>query len=416
MYRFFLIAFLVLGFMAVYISCSDESTPSGDTGITDTEIKDAVIERDASEIKDREETKDEIGDAGTDEVTIIEEDFTDTGVEDVKDVIEDIGTDEGVTDLSDTNPTPPAKILPGLGIDILYDGKPRQIRIDDTYGVLKDIKTSVPDSRVPYYLRVDELHFDMLFVDTDGSKSLSDQDKLVRIILSRDFNGETEGKTRAGDPLSKAKAEFGQSDHSATTNVNGTDYTFDFYFKKGINVGSDKSQIITGFTIYRPQKVVPSGDIDYENSEVLGITADIAMFMSNATSISDMRNILGPEDLMVENNENGLIYYNYLSIGFTAIDSQSSSGDVKTIALYAPYFGKLKNTTLTLGSSKADIDAYFSKKYGAAKTMQQDDITIYYYVIKTKDLGFAKYNICLGFIYNQNDDVASIMVGLPIKQ
>jgi len=413
MNRFFLIAFLVLGFMAVYISCSDESTPSGDTGITDTEIKDAVIGRDASEIKDREETKDEIGDAGTDEVTIIEEDFTDTGVEDVKDVIEDIGTDEGVTDLSDTNPTPPAKILPGLGIDILYDGKPRQIRIDDTYGVLKDIKTSVPDSRVPYYLRVDELHFDMLFVDTDGSKSLSDQDKLVRIILSRDFNGETDGKTRAGDPLSKAKAEFGQSDHSATTNVNGTDYTFDFYFKKGINVGSDKSQIITGFTIYRPQKVVPSGEIDYENSTVLGITADIAMIGNKATSISEMRNILGPEDLKTDDKTNGLSYYNYFSIGFTAIDASSSTGDVNTISLYPPYFGNLKGTNLTIGSSREDIDSYFSTKYGQAKTVQQNNVTIYYYIVDSNHLA---YNVCVGFIYDQSNKVSSILVGLPVKK
>ncbi|MGC8928848.1 MAG: hypothetical protein ACP5QK_13130 [Myxococcota bacterium] len=405
---------IVIAGLSVYYSCSDEtSKPEDASGTQDVlardvvEIKDEVVQSDAEkdtiEIQDNE-VKDEMGEDIQSDIVSVEE-VKDTGVE-VEDVITDI------------NPTPPAKIIPGAGIDITYNSQPRQIRIGDSYGTLKDITMSVPDPRVPYYLRVDSMHFDLLFGDTDGSKALSDNDKLIRIILSKDFNGETDGKTKAGDPLSKAKAEFGESDYSTTTNVEGTDYTFDFYFKKGVNVGSDKNQIITGFTIYNPQKVIPSDVIDYENSKVLGITADIGFGISNATSISEMRNILGPEDLMVEDNTNKLIYYNYISIGFTAIDTQSSSGDVKTITLFAPYFGKIKgsNSKLGLGSSKQDIDAFFSPKYGAAKTLQQGDTTIYYYVIKQKNVFTKKYNICIGFIYNQNDKAIAILVGLPVEQ
>lgn len=401
----------------IYYSCSDDTESTGDTAVTqDAEVKDVNEVKDEVVIPDTEKDvievpDNEIKDNGGEELPV---DVVETDVEVVEEV-KDTGVEiEDV--ITDTNPTPPAKIIPGAGIDITYNSQPRQIRIGDTYGTIKDITMSVPDSRVPYYLRMDEMHFDLLFGDTDGSKSLTDNDKLLRIILSKDFNGETDGKTKAGDPLTKAKTEFGQSDYSATANVEGTDYTFDFYFKKGINVGSDNKQVITGFTIYQPQKVVPSDVIDYENSKVLGITADIALFMSNATSISEMRNILGPEDLKVDDNTSKLTYYNYISIGFTAIDSQTSSGDVKTIALYAPYFGKLKGTTLMMGSSKSDVEAFFSAKYGAAKTLQQGEATVYYYVIKQKDLGLKKYNICLGFIYNQNDKVTSILVGLPVEQ
>lgn len=414
---FFLLIVLLTGIL-VYISCSEDTSPSEDTAVTtDTGIKDIV------EIKDGIT----LPDIGKDVVELLDNEPTDITQTDITpDIIEPdiITTDDGTTDsgiepedvITDTNPPPLAKIIPGAGIDIIYDSKPRQIRIGDTFGSLKDIKMTVPDSRVPYYLRMEEMDFDLLFGDTDGSKSLTDNDKLLRIIISKDFYGETEGKTRTGDPLSKAKSEFGNSDHSATTNVEGKDYTFDFYFKKGINVASDSSQKITGFTIYRPQKVIPSGDIDYENSKVLGITADIALFGSNATKISEMRNILGPEDLKVEDNTNKLIYYNYISIGFTAIDSQTSPGDVKTITLYPPYFGKLKGTNLTLGSSKSDIEAFFNTKYGSPKTLQQGEATIYYYVIKEKSLGIKIYYICLGFIYNQNDNVTAILVGLPVEK
>jgi len=413
MKKIFFVFFVLFGGVLFYLSCGDDTASTADTsGTTDIETKDVV------EIKDEVILSDTSGDVNE----ISDNPVKDEGME-ISDVISDvedaneIPVDTGFEDIStDTTPTPPAKILPGQGIDITYNSVPRQIRIDDTYKTLKDIKMSVPDSRVPYYLRMDDLHFDLLFGDTDGSKSLTDDDKLLRIIILRDFDGETEGKTRTGDPLSEAKTELGPSDNSATTNVEGTDYTFDFYFKKGINVGSDKSQIITGFTVYRPQKVVPSDVIDYENSKVLGITADIALFMSNATKIEDMRGILGPEDLMVEDNTAKLIYYNYLSIGFTAIDSQNSSGDVKTIAVFPPYFGKLKGTNLSLGSPKSEIDTFFSSKYGSAKTLQQGDATIYYYVIKTKDLQIKKYDICLGFIYNQSNLASAILVGLPVEQ
>ncbi len=407
--------FVILFGTMIYISCSDDTSSSDDiSGTADNEIKDINEVKDENTLTDAEKDIVILPDTEpSDEITPdIQPDTIDT---DVTTTDADAGSDtEDV--ITDTNPPPLAKIIAGSGIDIIYNSQPRQIRIDDTYGIIKDIPMTVPDSRVPYYLRMDQLKFDLLFGDTDGSKSLTDNDKLLRIIISKDFYGETEGKTRTGDALSKAKSEFGSSDHSATTNVEGTDYTFDFYFKKGINVASDSSQKITGFTIYRPQKVVPSGDIDYENSKALGITADIALFMSNATSISDMRNILGPEDLKVDDNTSKLTYYNYLSIGFTAIDSQSSSGDVKTITLYPPYFGKLKGTNLTLGSSKSSIESFFNTKYGTPKTLQQGEATIYYYVIKTKDLGLKKYDICLGFIYNQNDNATAILVGLPVEK
>ena len=410
---FLIISFILIG-VFIYISCSEDTETSTDTQITsDTEIRDIVDNKDV--VTDTEK-----------DIGITDTEIKDQQVEDIKDIQETdiLVIDDGVPDagtetedvITDTNPPPLAKIIAGAGIDIIYNSQIRQIRIDNNYGSIKDIQMTVPDSRVPYYLRMDELHFDLLFGDTDGSKSLSDNDKLLRIITSKDFYGETEGMTRLGDDISKAKGEFGNSDYSTITNIEGTDYNFDFYFKKGINIASDTNKKITGFTIYRPQKVVPSDDIDYENSRVLGITADIAILMSSATKISDMRKILGPEDLMVEDNTNKLIYYNYLSIGFTAIDSQSSSGDVKTITLFPPYFGKLKGTNLSIGSTKGDIDSFFSKKYGPAKTLQQGDATIYYYVVKVKDLGIKKYNICLGFIYNQTDNATAILVGLPVEQ
>lgn len=425
MERLIFVLSIIIAMVAFYLSCSDETSTPEDTQIS----------ADREEIKDVIEIKDEV--SIQDSVSVEQEDtieLKDNEVVDVpSDTIEsnDISADSEILDqgveiedvITDTNPPPMAKIIPGAGIDINYEGTIRQIRIDATYGTLKDIKMSVPDSRVPYYLRMDELKFDLLFGDTDGSKSLSDNDKLLRIIISKDFYGETEGKTRTGDPVSKSKGEFGSPDNSATTNIEGTDYTFDFYFKKGINVAYNSSQIITGFTIYRPQKVVPSGDIIYgegqnEYPEVLGIKADIALFMSNGTTISEMRNKLGPEDLMVVDETNNLVYYNYISIGFTAIDMNNSttSGYVKTITLYPPYFGKIKGTSLSLGSKKSDIEAFFNPKYGTPKTLNQGDTTIYYYPIKTKDLGLKKYDICLGFIYNQNDNVTAILVGLPVEK
>ncbi|MCX7942926.1 MAG: hypothetical protein N2746_00220 [Deltaproteobacteria bacterium] len=401
----------------LYLSCSEDTSQPDDTQIkTDIGTEDTIEIRDEFIIPDTTQDNIEISDTEpSDVISDILPDKPENDTSQPDGGITDIGVEvEDV--ITDVNPLPPAKIIAGSGIDITYNGKPRQIRIDNTYNTVKDIKMSVPDSRVPYYLRVDELHFDLLFGDTDGSKNLSDGDKLIRIIISNDFYGETEGGTSTKDPLSKAKGEFGNSDHQSTMSIEGKEYTLNFYFKKGINIATDSSQIITGFTIYRPQRVVPSSEIDYENTKVLGITADIALFMSAATKISEMRNILGPEDVMVEDTTNKLIYYNYLSIGFTAIDSQTNSGDVKTITLYPPYFGKLKGTSLTLGASKNNIESFFNSKYGMPKTLQQGDATIYYYVIKTKDLGLKKYDICLGFIYNQNDNVAAILVGLPIEK
>jgi hypothetical protein len=73
----------------------------------------------------------------------------------------------------------------------------------------------------------------------------------------------------------------------------------------------------------------------------------------------------------------------------------------------------LKGTNLTIGSSREDIDSYFSKKYGQAKTMQQNNITIYYYIVDSNHL---TYNVCVGFIYDQSNKVSSILVGLPVKK
>ncbi len=416
MNRIFSILMMVLIGTVIYISCSEDSTSSQEDASVDTEQKDVIEIKDGVSISD-------IVDISKDNIEEAEDSTIDEGVEPLADTepdviisednFSDIGTDDVITD---TNPSPPAKIIPGLGIDIIYNANPRQIRIDDKYLILKDITTSVPNQDVPFYLRVDELKFDMLFVDTDGSKSLSDNDKLVRIILSKDFDGETEGHTKAGDDISKAKTEFGNSDNTATANVEGKDYTFDFWFKKGVNVGSDNSGKITGFTIYKAQKVVPSTDIDYEKFSTLEITADLALLGGGATSISDMRNKLGPEDLLTEDSTNKVNYYTYLSIGASFIESQSLSGKVVTISVFPPFFGKIKGTSLSLGSTKSEIETFFTPKYGQAKTTQQGNITIYYYPITTKNMGIANYDYSLGFIYNQNDKVSSILIGLPVKK
>lgn len=406
--------FLVLSVVSlIYVSCSDDSSSSGDTFAGDVEQKDIREVEDKVVITDVE-------DAGKDIIEIPDSTGIDEGAETAADVepdvmdVADISDDTALADvITDTNPQPPAKILPGLGIDIIYDSDPLQIRIDNTYSTLKNIQASIPNKDVPFYLRVDSMHFDMLFVDTDGSKTLSDQDRLVRLILSKDFYGETVGHTMSGDSISKARAEFGASDNTATVNIEGTDYTFDFWFKKGINVGSDNSGKITGFTVYKAQKVVPSTEIDYENFRTLGITADLALFGSKATSISDMRNILGPEDLLTEDSANKVNYYTYLSIGASFIESSQLQDKIVTITVFPPFFGKLKGTSLSLGSSRSDVEA----KFGAPKTLQQGNTTIYYYPITTKDMGLSKYDYSLGFIYNnQTDKVASILIGLPVKK
>ena len=110
--------------------------------------------------------------------------------------------------------------------------------------------------------------------------------------------------------------------------------------------------------------------------------------------------------------------HSFLSVGLSFVHATAPNeapSDVNTIAVYPPYFGKLKNTSLGLGSTHADIKAYFDSKYGE-KSQTSGTTTVYYYEVKTETVFLTKFAICLGFLYNSNDQAASILVGYPIQK
>ena len=304
-------------------------------------------------------------------------------------------------------------IIPGVGIDYRTAADEHQIRVmQDDYGTMGGIfgAATTPNPDVKWYLSWESDKVDALFVDTNGSKALDNGDLLNRLVLTDGFDA----KTAAGNGMGTARASFtGELGAAEYTSPLDAGDSMDFFFTKGLNVIFDPQNKAKNITIFRPAKVVPSQQIDWNNMSVFGITSSI----QSGTSWNDVESTLGDPDL-VSTSTSGQITTEtrtFIPVGMAFSHADQATSDVNTIAIFPPYFGKLSGTTLGLGSTHAEVKAYFDSKH-PEKSQAAGTGTIYYYEIKQETVFITTFAITLGFIYNASNQATTILVGYPIKK
>lgn len=336
----------------------------------------------------------------------------DTGTDAAQDAALDGATLDGGTDAGTPDGGgPKSVIIPGIGIDYKTATDEHQIRVmQDDYGTVGGILgAGTPNPDIAWYQSYSP-HIDALFVDTTDDKNANGGDLLNRLILLEGFNGETAQGHGIGTAQTAWSAETGNPEHSTLLD-NGE--SMDFFFTKGLNLVYDANTNAKVVTVYRPTKVVPDQPIDWNGMSVFGITSAV----QSGSSFGEIENTLGSPDVAYTSSIGGVDTetWPYLSLGLSFMHTEQAQSDVNTIAIYTPYFGKLQGTSLGIGSTHAEIKAYFDSMK-KEKSQALWIFTIYYYEIKEELVPPITFNICLGFIYNSSDEVAMILVGYPIQK
>ena len=340
----------------------------------------------------------------------------DAGHDTGSDATTDAGADAGVPrqDGGTAAGGPLSLIIPGQGIDYHPDAATThslRVMSSDYAAVDGVLGAGTPSPDMKYHLTWAAPPLDVLFVDTNGSKALDAGDFANRIILRDGFRGETTEGHGIGTPRTGWSREAGEPDLSSTLD---TGEQIDLFFTRGLNVCYSANGDAQAVTLYRPQRVVPGKPIDWRAMSVLGLTASL----NGGSSFQQVDGVLGPTDL-VSNATIGKVdteTQSWLSLGLSFTHAANAPGEVNTILVYPPYFGKLTGTNLGLGSTHAEIKAYFDGLH-PEKTQTGTDVTIYYYEITQETVAFIyNFNICLGFIYNSKDVVTTILVGYPVQK
>jgi hypothetical protein len=374
-------------------------------------------------------------------------DASDSGLSDVfSPDASDAGKKDGGVDAGDAGPKPDAgkvgTIIPGTGIQLwTTDSTKKSLTVlTDTY---KDVKTALgtgePDTDVPFYVRWYNWSVDGFFVNSAGGDSLVDLSTLNQVVLGSGFNGQTASGHRPGSSRAGWQSELGTPNNSYT-NIGGE--TVDLYFKTvgatkqgGISIVYDGSNIAKQVTVFKETKEVPGEDIAWDIPSVFSVNAGV----TSGTSFTDVMTKFGSPDIDSTKTAGGVEIRSltYIQLGLT-FSGAKSSGTVGTIAIIAPYFGKLKYGTLKLGALHSDITTFFSGQTKCCNTADDckstakctesvyeidnggKKVNVYYYKIKMETVLFTSYYITVGFIYSDTapytDQATSILLGFPIKK
>lgn len=331
------------------------------------------------------------------------------------DGLPDVGKPDGGTDggKPDGGGGAGSTIIPGVGIDYNPAGDEHQIRVmKDDYGTMGGIfgAATTPNPDVKWYLSWPGEMVDALFVDTNGSKALDNGDLLNRLVLTEGFDAKTAAGNGMGTARSGFTGELGAAEYTSPLDAGDS---MDFFFTKGLNVIFDPQGKAKNITIFKAAQVVPGQEIDWNGMSVFGITSSI----QSGSSWSDVQSTLGTPDL-VSTSTSGQITTEtrtYIPVGMAFSHADQATSDVNTIAVFPPYFGKLSGTTLGLGSTHAEIKAYFDSKH-PEKSQAAGTGTIYYYEIKQETVFITTFAITVGFVYNASNQATTILVGYPIKK
>jgi len=313
---------------------------------------------------------------------------------------------------NDGGPVPKSVIIPGEGADYKPDARTtHQFRVGQSdYTVMTSaLGAGTPDQNLKWYISWAPTPIDALFVDTSDDTNLNSGDLLNRLILLDGFNGATAAGHGIGTPKAAWGSEMGNAEFTTPL---GTGDTADYFFTKGLNIVYDSTGNAKGLTVYKPTKVVPGQTIDWNNMSVFGITSSI----TNGSSFTEVEGALGTPDVITHASSSSVDTetYSYVALGLSFAHGTQAQTDVNTIVVYPPYFGKLSGTSLGIGSTHADIKAYFDAKH-AEQSMPAGQGMLYYYAIKQETVAIYTFTITLGFVYNSTDQVASILVGYPIQ-
>ncbi|MBI5525895.1 MAG: hypothetical protein HY897_06130 [Deltaproteobacteria bacterium] len=325
----------------------------------------------------------------------------------------DAGGDGGETD---GGGGPGSLIIPGTGIDYKTASDEHQFRVNvDDFGTLTGaLGAGMPNPDLDWYISWPGPSIDALFVDTNGNKNTDNGDILNRLILVQGFNG----ATAQGNGLGTAKADWsGEVGAAEYTSPLENGESVDLFFTKGVNIVYDAGGAAKAVTVYRQQKVVPGQDIDWHNMSVLGIKAAI----ESGSSFSQVQNSLGSPDLVSQSS--GKVdteTRSYFGVGLAFVHAKDADSDVNTIAVYPPYFGKLSGTNLMLGSTHSQVKGHFDGVSNERTADMGQGNTLYYYKVKEEEVGSCPFcvtfDVCVGFMYGDDDKLIAILLGYAEQQ
>jgi len=409
------IAAIVLSMAFLISGCNSGIVVEDDVGPQPDGAEDAQIPEDAS--------ADGPGDAAVD--------AGDTGIDAGVDAGVDAGWDAGF------DAGKPGLIIPGKGIEIYVkdaDVKATAFNVmTDTYGSIvgKLGNPTKPFADVEWYRRWASRSIDALFVNTAGKSAIDNADLLNEFILTKGFNGYTETGHGIGTPRTAWKTEMGNPDN--TTVYQG--YTTDMFFLKGFAIVYDSDNEAAQLTVYRKQKDTPHYPIDWELFKIKDIIASLTG--GSGSKFGAVSTDFGPEDLKsVTTDTVEIDSLTYIALGLTftgTVPWLGSEFQVNTIAIIPPYYGVIKGSTLQLGALHADVKTFMEAQnkccgdtdcttkgacveYNTTITQDTKTVNLYYYRIKLESAGGTKYYMTVGFIYNGDNMLTTVLLGYPIAK
>ena len=241
-------------------------------------------------------------------------------------------------------------------------------------------------------------------LNADPGTNIDDKDEVLWIAVTSSFTGQTPDGLGMGSTRQAVEAVYGMSPRTTQTTMPAPG-TIATYYRRGLLVGYDNSEMIRTLTICREYLVEPDGQLDLARGVLtIGNTVlQASGSLIGGTSESTVRRTLGdPAD--AEGNRQGLEILSYAFLGYEIFLNRL--GGLMFVTVHTPFYGK-SNGVGELGMTKADFESHLAAEDFGIGQVSSTSNSVYCYQHRQTD----KY---VGVSYSGTpESVSSITLAMP---
>jgi len=193
--------------------------------------------------------------------------------------------------------------------------------------------------------------------DDDPPRDVDDSDEVLWIAVTGTFSGRTSRNIGLGSARTEVEAQSAYGAPPTTVDIPNPPGTLARYYTRGLLVAYGQDDLVRTMTICRAYNTEPRGSIDLEMRQ-LTFNAGIIRGQDGFALGTDQAlvlNILGFPD--GEGTVNNFRVWSYGFIGIELFFLQAGRA-VLFSTVHAPYYGRILNTTESVGSPRAMLELF----------------------------------------------------------